>query len=919
MEETPAPRSPEGFPPRKAWWGKQLVVRLRRHLLEVAFIVFTLAFMLLLRFVDTANLWGFLQTAGYLSVDRNPYPITGFPAPPGLFLPFLPTFGVYVFSGYDYGLANYALKLIHLFALFVLAYAVGRIGISSGLSPQLSGRLRVAILLSPVLFFVSFVWVEQDVVGLALTALGLLLVLRGVDRQRAPWEEPAGFGVLALASFTYYFPAFLVPTLVVYSRSWRHAVRRLVYAGVSFGGFLLWFFIHPGWDFASGSLGSTKYPIISVYSPLSLLSGAPFGPATALQVQAVPIFVIVLVLAELAVPILCWKWKVSWTVSLAFAIVLPFLLLNIWNGDELVWPLPFLMVALLVTRPLGRGGFQLWLVQLYALPMVVLSTLFDAPGPGAGSGIFYFGYEQFHNPVAVSLLVPQVLTVTRVVQTFLWSGLIVLLGISVAFDRHRNRAAPSRGDSRYLADIGLLPELSSPAPVPKSSRRWGDGTAHGRVLGRQLRWVATFTLVVAFATLLSAALPAATLTASSSNEFPVGIFAAYPVANGSVTYTFSPASDTVQTVPNYGNTTTLGTPWQMVNFTRNIADEQFSMDLGVTVTAPAGWPYNTSVLGYGTTALNAVVPFVPPASSALLPPVLLDNVSTAPALISPQLTGNLNGARVYNGSSIARFAAVPLERPGGQVTLLFRWSGVQLVQNVIMTLYRGNVSYQLYGVGGVYTAGMKPTLNGTWTFSYPRLVNNQSWHELTLTNASNGTLITLDGMTIPLPPVPLSSEMQGAELLVGSVNMSTTQFGKHDFSGVVAGPFNTTGAPLTLGSPLWCPASLFGGKQPAARCTPYSPLLAIRSGGTGTVSITTPSTTYWLNSTPPTFGFGRLSDVGPSLTFHIQSLSISTSHSLLPFAWFLDGVLAAPVLLVLLARAGRRRTTSPLPILGKVD
>jgi len=910
VEEPRAAGSPEVAPSIREGWGPRVIALLRQYPLEAAFVAFTLGFILLLRFLDTANLWGFFQIAAYLTLGRNPYPIFGFPAPPGLFLPLLPSFGVYVVSGYDFRLANFALKIVHLLALFLLAYAVGRIGLSSGLTPQLARRLRVAVLLSPVLFFVSFVWVEQDVVGLALAAVGVLFVLRGSDRRHAPWEEAAGFGVLAFAAFTYYFPALLIPTLVVYSRTWRHAARRLVYAAISFGGFFLWFLVHPGWDFASSSVGSTTYANVSVYSPLSLLSSLPFGPATSLQTQAEPILVVVLILAELVIPLLCSRWKVSWTVSLAAAIVLPFLLLNIWNGDELVWPLPFFLLALLVSRPTSGLRLRLWLAQLYALPMVFLCILYDAPGPGAGSGVFYFGYDQFHNAVAVSLLIPQSLSVTRVVQLLLWIGLVALLGICFALDRISNRSETVRDDVHHLAEIETPGELPEPERGPDIPTDRAGALARAKSMGRQLRWVATFVLVAALATILASALPAPALTASPGNEFPVGIFAAYPVANGSVTYTFATGSDTVQIVPNYGNLTSLGTPWQMVNFTRNIADEKLSMNLSVNVVAPADWPYNTSVLGYGTSALNAVVPYVPPPASSLLSPVLTQNISGAPPLNSPQFTGTLTGALEYNGSSFARYNAIPLERRGGQVTLLYHWSGVQLNQNVVMTLYRGNVSYQLYGVGGLYTAGMKPTLNGTWTFSYPRLVNNQSWHELTLTNTSNGTQIALDGMPIALPPVPLSSEMQGAELLVGSVNISSAQFQKHDFWGTVGGPYNTTGTTEALGNPLWCPGSLFGGIQSPGRCTPYSPFLSVQSSGAGSVSVTTPSTTYWLNSTPPVFGFGRLSDVGPTLTIHIQSLSISSSRTLLPFAWLVDGVIAAPILLVLLARAGRGRSAS---------
>lgn len=892
------------------WRGAQALRFLRRHLLELVFVVFTLAFFVLLQFIDTGNLWGFFLSSSYLAVGRNSYSVYSIPAPPGLFLSVLPSFGVYLTSGYSSQIASFTLKVFQLAALLTLGLVMGLIGPELALDRKSSTRLSRLILLSPVLFFVSFIWVEQDVVGLALACLGVLFVIRGGGRLQRPWEELAGFGMLAFATFTYYFPVFLIPTLVVYSRTAQQAFRRLIYAGVSLGFFFLWFFVFPGWDFASNAVGTTGVANISVYSPIALLSGVPFGPATSLQAQAGPVLVVILALTELALPFMFRRWRISWTVSLAFAIVLPFLFLNILNGDELVWPLPFLLIALIVGAPSNQRGAWLWFVQLYALPMVILCNMFDAPGPGCGSGIFYFGFFQFQNAVNVSTQFPEPLTVARVLQISLFLMLIALLAICLG--RAKSRTETSTTGSRYLADVD--PRRGEPPPTFRDGSRENRPTRRSRlkVLASQLRWVGVIAVVMIATTLLAAVFPAPVLTATPTNDFPVGLFSSYPVANGSVTYTLPSGSGSVEVAPSYGVWTPVSSFFQQVAFDRNIASEQFSMNLSVGVNSPPGFAYNTSVLGYGSSGLNVVSPFVPPANSTRLTPVEHQNVTVAPALDSPQFTRSLTGAFVYNGSSFAQYDAVPLERPSGQITLFFRWSGVQLAQNDIMTLYRGNVSYQLFGVGDQYMAAMKPTLSGNWSFSSPRIVNSFSWHELILTNSSNGTLLALDGMPISLPSTPISSEMQGAELLVGAVDTSSLEFQNHDFWGVIAGPYNTTGSSVILGAPLWCPVSLASGALGPASCTPYSPsFVSLRSDGGEAFSATTPTTTYWLNSTSPILTFGRLSPVGPSLTFHIHSLSITTTRTLFPLVWLLDGVVGAPVFLVVLSRAGRRRVDLP--------
>ena len=889
------------------------IVRFARiHVIELSFVAFALLFSVFLQFIDSNNLEFFLKCTKELAIGRSPYSLYTLPAPPGLFLPFVPVFGVYVLSGYNLALANFVLKIIHLAALLILAITAAQVAALGRGGEKSTESLRFVLLLSPVLFFVSFVWVEQDVVGLAITFAGLLLVLRGGRSLTAgiSYQEVAGFGILAFGVFTYYFPALVIPTLLAYSENRSQFLRRFVSVSVPLIVLAAWFFVHPGWSIASFSSGAPGAVGISVYSTLSVMGSAPFGTPTTLQNQVQPLLVIVLALLEIALPVL-FRWRrFSWSVSLAVAMALPFFFLNIWNGDEFVWPLPFLLVALTVAGSGAGRPIYLWLVQLYALPMILIANMYDAPGPGAGSGIFYFGYAQFHDAVAVSLLVPDSMIVTRILQAFLWSALAAVLAVCLLFARDRTPTAPAGViDATATRATGSSSVTEAATRDEKDHKATRTIRSRWRGVPRGSRWATIFVLAALLGTGLATMLPAPVLTATSSDEFPVSFFADYPVSNGSVTYTVDSSGNAVSIAPNYGNATSLSTPWRTVNFTEPTADEHFSLNLSVGITAPPSFPYNTTVVTYGFAGLNAVAPFIPPSASSLLLPLRSENVAPAGSVVSPQIVGVLPGGSLFNGSSFAQYDAAPLERPGGQVTLLFRWNGIPLTQNVVATLYRGNVSYQVFGLGDVYMVGVKPSLEGNWSYALPRLANRLSWHELTLTNSSNGTLVAIDGIPVALPPVSLHSEMQGASLFVGSVSPDPSEFRAHDFWGSIAGPYNTTVFPVRLGTALWCPVTLSPNNRDPTSCSPFSTAyLWVQHPGQDTTRVGTPFVTYWLNSSVPVFQFGRLSQVGPALTIHLNSMSLTTSRTLFPFVWFVDGVVGAPVVLTLLAAT--RRTGS---------
>lgn len=895
MSEEPAPDLAVG---ERGSGARRLGRLLLRHPVEVGFAIFAVAFAVVLPFIDTGNLTRFLLAASYLSVGRNPYTVFPYPPPPGLFAVTLPTFAAYALSGHDLFVADFSLKLWGIAGLVAAGELLRRIALLLGSTPAVARRIGVVMLTSPVLFFVSFIWVEQDIVGIALVLAGIYVILleeRGADR---PWMEFAGFGLLAFSVFFYYFPIFLIPTLLVYSRTRARLVRRAVCSAATLVAFGLWFLVLPGWNFLTNSTGTAGFTSASPYSVLTLLQPRLFQSASSSQRELSMALVVVLIVLEVIVPVLLYRRGTPWVSSIALSMVFPFLFLDILNGDEFVWPLAFLLLAIGLLYPASARGPRLWLVEAYAIPMVVVMNLFDSPGPATGTGIFFLSYPQFHNALVVWALIPQYVLLTQVLDVLLWAGLASLAVFVVWVGRPAPRSSP-RGTPQSAT--GAI--ASSPTEVDRTVGGLVR-SARRSAKGRRARVVIGCVAACAILSVVTASLATPALTSNAQQEFPVGYFASYPVANASVTYAVSDGGRELVIAPNYGDPSALSQPWQTVNFSRNLATETLHLSLALTVQAPVLFPYNMTVLSFGSSGLNLLTPFVLPPESELLAPVSTQNVSSV-GVSSPQFSSSTSTALTFDGSSFAEYNVSAWAGAGGNLTVFFRWAGVQLSQNLVAMLSVGNASYELFGQNDLYIAGEKPTAASPWTYTSPQLVNVESWHAFTLTVASHQLSLSLDGLVLPLPAVPVPTDV-GAVLTLGDSGPSPDDFQEFDFVGTMVGPFYALGSLTQLASPMLCgfpspPAS-------GAACDTFvSPQVQADYSGGNAMTVTAAGASIRLPSTVPLFQVGRLSPVGPKVLLQATSMSISSSNPLLHLTWVMDGAMAAPVILGVWAWSSARR------------
>ena len=846
----------------------------RAHGVELAVTVFAVGFALGLPFIDTGNLTRFLLAASYLAVGRNPYPIFPYPPPPGLFAVSVPAFAVYAATGGSLAAANFFLKLAGLAGLLASASLLRRLALFFGAPGPTARRLQLVLLTSGAVFYVTFVWVEQDLIGIALTLLALYVLLKEQRGPRRASIELAGFGLLGFAAFFYYFPIFLFPALLCYGAGARERWRRIAFAAVVLLAFEAFFLLVPGWDFITNSTGATGFGSPSPFSILVLLEPALFQPATPLQVYVSWVLLALLIAGEIAVPVLFARAGLPFLATVAIALTLPFLFLNLSNGDEFVWPLPFLLLALALLRPRSVRGPWLWLVEAYAAPMVVIASFFDSPGPGAGTGVFYLSYPQFHDAISIWTRVPDYVQVTQALALAMWLG---LAGLVLLVDREAHRAG----------GVGV-PTVSPPSPArARAPARW---RARAVASARSPAGIGLIAVVVI--TLVAAATPTPALTASSATPFPIGYFANYPVANASLTYAYADAGSGVVIAPNWADPSVLIQPYSNISFDRNVAGETVSFSLALGVSAPAGRAYNTTVVALGRSDLNLLTPLTLPPPTQRLTPAAEVNVS-ARNVASPQFEGGATAGLGFSGDGYAQYDVGGWAASGGNLTVFFLWNGVQLKENLVAQIALDSVDYQVFGEGGVFVAGEKASTAPAWTFSAGQLVKPTSWNELSFSSTGGRVSVWLNGLLVALPS-PAYNASAGAGLTLGDAGPYSDLFGQFAFEGTMVGPYLTAGAPGAPGTVQLC--AFPTGWVPLPSCAGF---VARLSGtyGEGLLQVTAGPTTFGLPSNTTYLAFGRLDSVGPQIALQFTDLSISTGNSLLRTAGTLDGAIGAPLLL----------------------
>ncbi len=382
-------------------------------LVSIVFIVFTTLFILAIKTVDIYNTRFFLYYSSFFYVSVNPYLNFSSPTPPIFFSILFPQFYVYILST-NIQLTVIFIRFINL--LFLLISAI----LTYFIVEKISGnkfRARsgfLLILFSPFLFYVSFVFNEQDIVPIALTLVSVYLILFSKDSAL----KFTGVIIFSYASFFYYFPLLILPAILIYQRKFTQFLSLFIMFVVTLLFFYSLFIIDLRWDFTNNGVSaiSSTGAQIPAFSILNLFSPGIFDTYSSSLSFVSEIFIIISILSLLFIPIITRFFKINIFTAFAIIYAIPFLFIKIYNEDEFIWMIPFFTISLSLFSPEKRIKSRNLLAQLCILPSLVVFNMYGAPEFGQGTGFFYLTYLQFHQPIEIYSIIPFNVEVTKILD-----------------------------------------------------------------------------------------------------------------------------------------------------------------------------------------------------------------------------------------------------------------------------------------------------------------------------------------------------------------------------------------------------------------------------------------------------------------------------------------------------------------------
>jgi hypothetical protein len=866
-------------------WSERILPPERRWVLYFVapFLFVALIFTVLIRTSDPANVAGFQYTSSLVVLSLNPYNNLGpFPPPPNFFFFLLPQFWAYETHWIVYDSAV-ILKVFAAIATLALGGFVYKIAYRYTFSSSRSKAAFLAILASPFLFFVSFVWVEQDVIPLAFAVSGLYFLIPLTTSERISNRDLAlGSGLLVYGIFLYYFPLIVLWSLLVFSRTWKKVASFTVgiagwtlffYLAYAFGGF---------WQFFTNFTGAFQIVNqVPTYSILNVATVGFGGPLTPLITELYFWMLAGCLAVVLILPFVIRFTGGSVLLSVAITMALPFLLTKIYNGDEIVWVVPF--VILFLAARIGEKHLRFWLVasQCWLIPQFILVNMWNSAGYGSGSGVFYFTYLQFHNSTAIYTLFPQFYTFSKLldVATFLsLSGLcvtLIWLSRPHAFARSPKSwhlgvpdARTSEGDGWPKKDVdenGGTGVQSTRAPARA-------GLLSGiRKVGRSASFYALVALVTFTVIAIVPVSHSSQITYSGTDPFPVNLFGAPQVPNPSLTYSISENGEVLQITNETGASGPVPT-----NFTRDLSGQSLAASFSMSVPETEKSTFLDPVAELGSTTVFFAGQISLPGGVFTVVPFHEENVTSHSATVPiargpPIVLSNLSGSSILQyGINLSSFQFDTLG-------LFFKPSAVSYTQNLLfyaqlpgeteeVFIAEGTLYFAVLMSGQPWSLYPETALNGPLSGPY-------SWHSVLFGVQPTQLVFYLDGRIVHITPLASNSNMQ---LNVGAYLPSSPFYHKYAFNGLTS-------------SLIGFPSSQFGYASAISVGRPSGPdetNLSMITNDSGNWSVVYSGQTLTLEgnfgtftgaSDSSLFSFGRFFAASPELNVRLLSLTLGST------------------------------------------
>ena len=765
----------------------------------------------------------------------------------------------------------------------VLAGFVYKVAYKCTASVSRSKAAFLAALASPFLFFVSFVWVEQDVIGLVFAVAGLYFLLPLTSSERLSVRDlTLGSGLLVYGMFLYYFPLIVLWSLLVFSKTWNKAARYAV--GVA--GWTLFFYLVYAlggfWQLFANFHGAFQLVNqVPSYSILNLATPGFGGPWTPLATQLSFWMLLGCAAAVLILPITLRFTGGSVLASVSITMALPFLLTNIYNGDEIVWVVPF-VILFLATR-IGEKHIRFWLVasQCLLIPQFLLVNMWNSAGFGSGTGVFYFTYLQFHNSTAIYTWFPQFYTLSKLLDltTFLLlSGLCVVM---IWLGRTGGVTRRARWWSLRVSAVsspegngGLKEDVDTDWRTRFNSewRPSSGGFLRGvRRLSRSLSFYAVAALVTLTVITVVPAGHNAQITYSGTDPFPVGLFGGIPIPNPSLTYSMPGNGEVLQ----FSNGTGPAGPVP-TNFSRDLSGQSLTASFEMSIPETGNSTFLDPIANLGSMTVFFVGQVSLPSSVFTIVPFHEENLTNYSAVVpiarsQPLVLSNLSG------DSIRQYEINLTSFQFDTLGLFFDPTAVSYTQNLLFYAQLPSETLELFIIEGIlYFAVLAP--GQPWVL-YPETALNgplsgpYSWHSLLFSVQPTQLVCYLDGRMVHATPLAQNSNMQ---LNVGAYLPSSQFYHTYAFTGQASSLIGFPTSQFGFTSAISVGQSSGSGETNLSMISNDSGDWSISYSGR-TVMLAGNVATFAGTSNTSLFSFGRFFAASPMLNVRLLSLTLEST------------------------------------------
>jgi hypothetical protein len=330
---------------------------------------------------DHQNVAFWINSASYL---QNAIPsFSGSPWPGGPFFLsiFVPIGLPYSFSGYA-ELASVAVLKTVLFA-FTLLTAVLLYAIVSQRNRKFARVAFLFTLLNPGIIYVNYLWTELDIFPVFFVALSYYFIYYHEKRNDGFIYSLASFIPLFIAIFSFYYAVLIIPTIIIYSRSWRQRLNYIISAlvlGVPLYIAETFLFRGGGYDLV-GSLAPASNALYYQGLQRIILIPAPYLIAS-------------IGILSVLIPSILRRYGFSPSIPIFFTLMALLYTSTSAAANNFLWLYPFSFLSISENSRVVPRLRPILLTSSFFWTGIVFINLYI--GTGIQAGIFYFAYNVFH-------------------------------------------------------------------------------------------------------------------------------------------------------------------------------------------------------------------------------------------------------------------------------------------------------------------------------------------------------------------------------------------------------------------------------------------------------------------------------------------------------------------------------------------